>query len=82
MIRQTIPVEVGVAAGLLLIDGLGWRFVSAIFDRERLVTGTKSWGAHDRQRRSGGDARHGRQPAGKEHHGCSDAQIDAQDGAG
>ena len=42
VIQQTIPVEVGVAAGLLLIDGLGWRFVAAIFDRERLVTGIKS----------------------------------------
>jgi ABC-type Na+ efflux pump permease subunit len=42
VIHQTIPVEVGVAAGLLLIDGLGWRFVAAIFDRERLVTGIKS----------------------------------------
>ena len=42
VIHQTIPVEVGVAAGLLLIDGLGWRFVAALFDRERLVTGIKS----------------------------------------
>lgn len=27
------------AAGLLLVDGLGWRAVAAMFDRERLITG-------------------------------------------
>jgi ABC-2 type transport system permease protein len=42
VIQQTIAVEVSVAAGLLLIDVLGWRFVSALFDRERLVTGAKA----------------------------------------
>jgi len=29
-------------AGLLLLDGLGWRIVSPMFDRERLITGTRS----------------------------------------
>jgi len=31
----------GIAAALLAVDGLGWRAVAAMFDRERLVTG--SW---------------------------------------
>ncbi len=31
----------GLAAALLAVDGLGWRAVAAMFDRERLVTG--SW---------------------------------------
>ena len=29
------------AAALLLGDGLGWRIVSATFDRGRLITGTR-----------------------------------------
>ena len=39
VIQQAILV---LAAALLLIDLLGWRIVSVIFDRERLVTGAKS----------------------------------------
>jgi ABC-type Na+ efflux pump permease subunit len=31
----------GLAAALLLLDGLGWRITSATFDRERLITGTR-----------------------------------------
>lgn len=31
----------GLAAALLVLDGLGWRISSATFDRERLITGTK-----------------------------------------
>jgi ABC-type transport system involved in multi-copper enzyme maturation permease subunit len=30
-----------VAAGLLLVDGLGWRAVAVMFDRERLITGRR-----------------------------------------
>ena len=30
------------AAALLIVDGLGWRAVAAIFDRERLITGARS----------------------------------------
>ena len=29
------------ASALLLLNGLGWRLVSAMFDRERLIIGTK-----------------------------------------
>jgi hypothetical protein len=28
-------------AVLLLVDGLGWRIVAPMFDRERLITGTR-----------------------------------------
>jgi ABC-type transport system involved in multi-copper enzyme maturation permease subunit len=46
VIRQTLALELGVAAALLLIDTLGWRIVSVLFDRERLVTGSKSEARH------------------------------------
>ena len=32
---------IGLAAALLVLDGLGWRLVSVLFDRERLITGTR-----------------------------------------
>ena len=31
----------GLAAALLVLDGLGWRLTSAAFNRERLITGTR-----------------------------------------
>jgi hypothetical protein len=31
----------GLAAALLVLDGIGWRLVSAAFDRERLITSTR-----------------------------------------
>jgi ABC-2 type transport system permease protein len=40
VIPKTTPVALGIAAALLLIDSLGWRVVSAMFKRERLVTGS------------------------------------------
>jgi ABC-type Na+ efflux pump permease subunit len=42
VIHQTLALELGVAGALLLVDGLGWRLVSVMFDRERLITGTRS----------------------------------------
>ena len=42
VIHQTLALELGVAAALLVIDSLAWRVVSIIFDRERLVTGGQS----------------------------------------
>ncbi|MBO0693468.1 MAG: ABC transporter permease subunit [Acidimicrobiaceae bacterium] len=42
VIPGTLGVALAVAAGLLLIDGLGWRVISALFDRERLITGQSS----------------------------------------
>ena len=38
-LHATLGLDVGVAAALLLANGLGWRIVSATLDRERLVTG-------------------------------------------
>jgi ABC-2 type transport system permease protein len=38
VIPQNLAVALALAAGLVLVDSLGWRAVSAMFDRERLVT--------------------------------------------
>jgi ABC-2 type transport system permease protein len=42
VIHATLGLALGVGAALLVLDRLGWRAVSAMFDRERLVTGTRS----------------------------------------
>jgi ABC-type transport system involved in multi-copper enzyme maturation permease subunit len=41
VIPATVTVALAFGAGLLILDRLGWRFASAIFDRERLITSTK-----------------------------------------
>lgn len=41
IIPATVGLAIGLAVLLLVLDGLGWRIVSAMFDRERLITGTK-----------------------------------------
>lgn len=41
VIPANTAVAVGLGAGLLVLDRLGWRVTSAAFDRERLVIGTK-----------------------------------------
>ncbi len=41
VIHATLGLALGLAAALLVLDGLGWRVVSAMFDRERLMTGTR-----------------------------------------
>src|SRR5262245_1631077 len=41
VIHATLALALGLAATLLLVDGLGWRIMSATFDRERLITGTR-----------------------------------------
>jgi ABC-type transport system involved in multi-copper enzyme maturation permease subunit len=40
-IHATLGLALGLAAALLVLDGLGWRITSATFDRERLITGTR-----------------------------------------
>ncbi len=40
-IHATLGLALGLAAALLLGDGLGWRIMSATFDRERLITSTR-----------------------------------------
>jgi ABC-type Na+ efflux pump permease subunit len=42
VVSPTFPVALEFAAGLLVIDSLLLRFVSGMFDRERLVTGAKA----------------------------------------
>ncbi len=42
VIDPTLKLALGLGIGLLVLDRLGWRFVSALFDRERLITGTRS----------------------------------------
>jgi ABC-2 type transport system permease protein len=42
VIHATLGLALGLGAALLVVDRVGWRVVSALFDRERLVTGTRS----------------------------------------
>jgi ABC-2 type transport system permease protein len=41
VIHATLGLALALVAALLLGDGLGWRIISATFDRERLITGTR-----------------------------------------
>jgi ABC-type transport system involved in multi-copper enzyme maturation permease subunit len=41
VIHPTLGLALGLAAALLVLDGLGWRIVSPAFNRERLITGTR-----------------------------------------
>jgi ABC-type transport system involved in multi-copper enzyme maturation permease subunit len=41
VIHATLGLALGLAALLLVLDLLGWRVVSAMFDRERLITDTR-----------------------------------------
>ncbi len=41
VIPATLGLALGLAAALLLLDGLGWRIISATFNRERLIAGTR-----------------------------------------
>jgi ABC-2 type transport system permease protein len=42
VIIPSLGLALGLAAALFLIDGLAWRVVAALFNRERLVTGARS----------------------------------------
>jgi ABC-2 type transport system permease protein len=42
VIPASVALALGLAAGLLVLDGFGWRAVAAVFDRERLITGRQS----------------------------------------
>jgi len=42
VIAPTLGLALGLAGALLIVDVLGWRAVAAMFDRERLITGTRS----------------------------------------
>jgi hypothetical protein len=41
VISPSTGLSLGLGAGLLIVEGLGWRALAEIFDRERLVTGTR-----------------------------------------
>ena len=41
VIQATLGLALGAAALLLILNRLGWRITSAMFDRERLITGTR-----------------------------------------
>ena len=42
VIHTSLKLTLGFGVALLVLDRLGWRFVSALFDRERLISGTRS----------------------------------------
>ena len=42
VITVSTGLAVGLAAVLLAVDLLAWRAVAAMFDRERLITGTRT----------------------------------------
>jgi ABC-2 type transport system permease protein len=41
VIKASLVIALVAAAALVLLNRIGWRFVSATFDRERLITGTR-----------------------------------------
>jgi len=41
VVHPTVGLVLGLAAMLVVVDGLGWRAMLAMFNRERLVTNTK-----------------------------------------
>jgi ABC-type Na+ efflux pump permease subunit len=42
VIQESVTLALGLGAALLVVDAVGWRVVAALFDRERLVTGSRS----------------------------------------
>jgi ABC-2 type transport system permease protein len=42
VIHTSLKLTLGLGIALLVLDRVGWRFVSALFDRERLITGTRT----------------------------------------
>ena len=42
VITASLGLALGLAGALLLIDAMAWRFVAALFNRERLVTGAQN----------------------------------------
>lgn len=42
LVPATPGVAVALAAALILVDAVGWRFIALMFDREQLVAGTRS----------------------------------------
>jgi len=42
VITPSVPLAVALALGLLVVDIAAWRLVSQLFDRERLITGSRA----------------------------------------
>jgi ABC-2 type transport system permease protein len=42
VITPSLGLALALAAALLLVDGLAWRVVASMFDRERLIAGSKT----------------------------------------
>jgi ABC-2 type transport system permease protein len=42
VIKASLAIALVAAVALVLLNSIGWRIASAAFDRERLITGTKS----------------------------------------
>jgi ABC-2 type transport system permease protein len=42
VITPSVGLALGLAGALLIVEGLAWRVVASMFDRERLVAGTKT----------------------------------------
>ncbi len=41
LIPATLALAIGIGVGPLVLDGIGWRLVSALFNRERLIASTR-----------------------------------------
>ena len=41
VVPPTLPLAIGAAALLIILDVLGWRVTSSLFNRESLITGTR-----------------------------------------
>ncbi len=57
VIQVSTALALGLAAARLAVDLLAWGIVAAMFDRERLVTGTRGWLSPPRRRASSGTRR-------------------------
>jgi ABC-2 type transport system permease protein len=42
LLKPSVPLAIGLALALLAIDGVAWRIVSRLFDRERLIAGRRA----------------------------------------
>ena len=78
VITPSTGLALALAAVLLIVDGLGWRAVAAIFDRERLITGGAIVTRIPRAPRQAISHGAERRLSRKEISDVSNAQVDAQ----
>ena len=48
LLRGSVPLAIGLALALLAADVAAWRVVSRLFDRERLIAGTRGRHRYER----------------------------------